>query len=181
MIRPCREAASPRVVPPPRPWHGQRHQTAWTCQRAHDAALEQFPRFRLLRRPRSATPPKSLIDPTVAVQRARPPALGLRCHRAHRMPYGTKLLGHANGRMTQPRTRPSPASPLPTTCMSKEFRLWLLSQALLSNRLLATVSCGPRALQQGRGSAASVEYIFDYLSFCLIHTDEFQKGFFPGR
>ena len=64
-------------------------------QQVHDAALEQFLRFRLLRRPRSATP-KSLIDPSDA-RAARPPALGLRCHRTHGMGNGTKLLEHAKG------------------------------------------------------------------------------------
>ena len=54
-LRPWREASCPRGALPSRPWHGQRDQTAWTCQQAPNAASEQFLRSRLLRRLRSAT------------------------------------------------------------------------------------------------------------------------------
>ena len=41
-------------------------------------------------------------DPSRSDRGARPPALGLRCHRARGMANRTKLLGHIDERLTQP-------------------------------------------------------------------------------
>ena len=159
--RGARPPALARVALPPRPWHGQPDQTAWTCQRAPNAALLQFLPAGLLQRSRSApsqtvvapmaraglsprvalpsgpwpvlrlctawacrrmpiatrvqsrpsllpASPRSTAcitrGPSCAERGAGPSALGLRCHRAHGTANWTKLVGHANGYLHQPRS-----------------------------------------------------------------------------
>ena len=62
LYRAWREAVSPRVALPWRPWHGERRWAAWACGGAPNAALLQFLPSGLLRRSRSATS-KTVVAP----------------------------------------------------------------------------------------------------------------------
>ena len=62
LIRPWRDAVSPRVALPPRPWDGQRHQAAWSCLRAPSAACLPFLPSSSLRQLRTATS-KTFVAP----------------------------------------------------------------------------------------------------------------------
>ena len=70
-ILPWREAVSPRVALPWRPWHGERRWTAWTCREAPNAALLQFVPSGLLPLSRSTTS-KTVVAPMARAARLEP-------------------------------------------------------------------------------------------------------------
>ena len=120
LCRAWRWAVSPRVALPSRPWDDYRHQTAWTCQRAANAALLQFLPAGLLRRSRCATPTavvaqvmaRAGLSPRVALPSGPWPALrrrtawacGVMPPNAPRAPSRPSLL---------------PASPRSTACITR--------------------------------------------------------------
>ena len=96
----ARAGLSPRVALPSGPWPVLRRRSAWACGEMPDAP-------RVLSRPSllPASPRSTACNtrgPSCTERGAGPSALGLRCHRAHGMINGAVLLGHAQGRLTQP-------------------------------------------------------------------------------
>ena len=93
--------AGPRaLVLAPRPRLRQRLCTNGACKQIPTAPRVRLALSLLPAGARYAA--RNTQDPTCSDRGARPSALGLRCHRAHGMTNGTKLLEHANGYLTQP-------------------------------------------------------------------------------
>ena len=117
-IRPWREASSPKVALPPRPWDDQRRRTVWECTGAPCPALLKFLPSGLLRRSRCATPTavvaplaRAGLSPRVALPSGPWPVLRRRTAWACcGTPNAPRLL-----------SRPSllPASPHSTACNTR--------------------------------------------------------------